>query len=154
MALAIPIRRRAYWQWPELGGPGLWNSQHRNIKGGPLLSSISTTVRKNEMDAGGFGRWHPSREYKPGILISFSECLAVEEQMRQHYAEAFEARERGAAAKFERRRQYVRARELQAKRDAIAGGNGTAVAKQAEALVLTGFFMMNNYRFQSRNLMR
>ena len=50
------------------------------------------------------------------VFDKFSECLAAEEQMRQHYVEAFEAWERGAAAKFERRREYARARELQAKR--------------------------------------
>ena len=46
----------------------------------------------------------------------FSECLSAEEQMRQRYADAFDAWDRFAAAKIDRRRDYKRARDLQAKR--------------------------------------
>src|SRR6188508_630434 len=59
------------------------------------------------------------------VFEKFSECLAAEEQMRKHYADAFEAWDRGAAVNFERRREYARARDLQAKR--LLGNVGTCV---------------------------
>ena len=59
------------------------------------------------------------------VFEKFSECLAAEEQMRKHYADAFEAWDRGAAATFDRRREYARARDLQAKR--LLSNVGTCV---------------------------
>lgn|SRR5689334_21023461 len=59
------------------------------------------------------------------VFDKFSECLAAEEQMRQHYADAFEAWDRSAAMKIERRRDYKKARELEAKR--LLGNVGTCV---------------------------
>lgn len=50
------------------------------------------------------------------VFDKFSECLSAEEQMRQHYVDAFEAWDRSAAATIDRRRDYKRARDLQAKR--------------------------------------
>ena len=59
------------------------------------------------------------------MFDKFSDCLAAEEQMRQHYADAFDAWDRSAAANVERRRDYRRARDLQAKR--LLGNVGTCV---------------------------
>ena len=50
------------------------------------------------------------------VFDKFSECLAAEEQMRQHYADAFDAWDRSAVANAERRRDYRRARDMQARR--------------------------------------
>jgi len=50
------------------------------------------------------------------IFEKFADCLAAEEQMRKHYSDAFEAWDRSAALSIERRRDYSRARDLQAKR--------------------------------------
>ena len=59
------------------------------------------------------------------VFEKFSECLAAEEQMRKHYSDAFEAWERSAALSIERRRDYSRARDLQAKR--LLSNIGTCV---------------------------
>ena len=59
------------------------------------------------------------------VFDKFSECLAAEEQMRQHYADAFDAWDRSAAANAERRRDYRRARDMQARR--MLGNVGTCV---------------------------
>src|SRR5215212_5360934 len=59
------------------------------------------------------------------VFEKFADCLAAEEQMRRHYADAFEAWDRGAGEKIERRREYVRARDLQAKR--LLSNVGTCV---------------------------
>ena len=59
------------------------------------------------------------------VFDKFSECLAAEEQMRQHYADAFDAWDRSAAANTERRRDYRRARDMQARR--LLGNVGTCV---------------------------
>jgi hypothetical protein len=59
------------------------------------------------------------------IFDKFSECLAAEEQMRQHYVDAFDAWDRSAAVNADRRRDYRRAREMQAKR--LLGNVGTCV---------------------------
>ena len=50
------------------------------------------------------------------VFEKFADCLAAEEQMRKHYADAFDGWDRAAAIAFQRRRDYVRARDLQAKR--------------------------------------
>lgn len=50
------------------------------------------------------------------VFDKFADCLSAEEQMRQHYADAFEAWDRSAAVNIQRRREYSRARDLQAKR--------------------------------------
>ena len=50
------------------------------------------------------------------VFEKFADCLAAEEQMRKHYADAFDGWDRAAAINFQRRRDYVRARDLQAKR--------------------------------------
>jgi hypothetical protein len=59
------------------------------------------------------------------VFDKFSDCLAAEEQMRQHYADAFEAWDRMAAARIDRRRDYKRAREVEAKR--LLSNIGTCV---------------------------
>ncbi|MGY2904623.1 hypothetical protein ACVWVY_003644 [Bradyrhizobium sp. URHC0002] len=59
------------------------------------------------------------------VFDKFSECMAAEEQMRQHYADAFDAWDRSAAANTERRREYRRARDMQAKR--LLGNVGTCI---------------------------
>jgi hypothetical protein len=59
------------------------------------------------------------------VFDKFSECLAAEEQMRQHYLDAFEAWDRSAAANADRRRDYRRARDMQAKR--LLGNVGTCI---------------------------
>ena len=59
------------------------------------------------------------------IFEKFSDCLAAEEQMRRHYADAFEAWDRSAASTFDRRRDYAWARDLQAKR--LLSNSGTCV---------------------------
>jgi hypothetical protein len=59
------------------------------------------------------------------VFDKFSECLAAEEQMRQHYADAFDAWDRSAAASTERRRDFRRARDMQAKR--LLGNVGTCI---------------------------
>ena len=50
------------------------------------------------------------------VFDEFADCLAAEEQMRRHYVDAFDAWDRGPAMNIPQRRQYVRERELQAKR--------------------------------------
>ena len=50
------------------------------------------------------------------VFDKFTDRLEAEEQMRKHYADSFEAWDRSAALKFDRRREYSRARDLQAKR--------------------------------------
>jgi hypothetical protein len=59
------------------------------------------------------------------VFDKFSECLVAEEQMRQHYIDAFEAWDRSAAANADRRRDYRRARDVQAKR--LLSNIGTCV---------------------------
>jgi hypothetical protein len=59
------------------------------------------------------------------VFDKFADCLAAEEQMRKHYTDAFETWERGAMVNFERRRDFARARELQAKR--LLSNVGTCV---------------------------
>jgi hypothetical protein len=59
------------------------------------------------------------------VFDKFSDCLAAEEQMRRHYADAFAAWDQRAAATFERRREYAKARDLQAKR--LLSNVGTCV---------------------------
>lgn len=59
------------------------------------------------------------------VFDKFTECLAAEEQMRKHYADAFEAWDREAIGNFQRRREYTRVRDLQAKR--LLSNVGTCV---------------------------
>ena len=59
------------------------------------------------------------------VFDKFSECLAAEEQMRQHYIDAFEAWDRSAAVNADRRRDYRRARDMQARR--MLGNVGTCI---------------------------
>ena len=59
------------------------------------------------------------------MFEKFADCLAAEEQMRRHYADAFEAWDRGAVVNILRRREYARARDLQAKR--LLSNVGTCV---------------------------
>ncbi|TWA92608.1 hypothetical protein [Bradyrhizobium stylosanthis] len=59
------------------------------------------------------------------IFDKFSDCLAAEEQMRKHYADAFEAWDRWAATNIDRRREYKETRDLQAKR--LLSNIGTCV---------------------------
>src|SRR5262249_14892116 len=59
------------------------------------------------------------------VFDKFSDCLAAEEQMRQHYADAFDAWDRVAAARIDRRRDYKKARDIEAKR--LLGNVGTCV---------------------------
>ncbi|QAU49267.1 hypothetical protein [Bradyrhizobium guangzhouense] len=50
------------------------------------------------------------------VFDKFSDCLSAEEQMRQHYADAFEAWDRTAATRIDRRSDYRKARDIEAKR--------------------------------------
>ena len=50
------------------------------------------------------------------VFDKFADCLAAEEQMRKHYADAFDAWDRSAAASIDRRRDYKKARDVQARR--------------------------------------
>jgi hypothetical protein len=50
------------------------------------------------------------------LFEKLSDCLAAEEQLGKAYAEALEAWEKRAALAFDRRRDYVRARQLQARK--------------------------------------
>ncbi|MGL9620947.1 hypothetical protein QRQ56_23310 [Bradyrhizobium sp. U531] len=59
------------------------------------------------------------------VFDKFSDCLSAEEQMRQHYSDAFEAWDRTAAARIDRRRDYKKARDLEAKR--LLSNVGTCV---------------------------
>ena len=59
------------------------------------------------------------------VFDKFSDCLSAEEQMRQHYADAFDAWNRTAAARIDRRSDYKRARDIEAKR--LLSNVGTCV---------------------------
>jgi hypothetical protein len=59
------------------------------------------------------------------VFDKFSDCLAAEEQVRQRYADAFEAWDRAAAARIDRRRDYRNARDVEAKR--LLSNVGTCV---------------------------
>jgi hypothetical protein len=59
------------------------------------------------------------------VFDKFADCLAAEEQMRKHYADAFEAWDRWAATNIDRRRDYSKARDAQAKR--LLSNIGTCV---------------------------
>jgi hypothetical protein len=61
------------------------------------------------------------------VFDKFGDCLAAEEQMRTHYLDAFEAWDRASRIKFDRRRDYAKARELQAKR--LLSNVGTCVPR-------------------------
>ena len=50
------------------------------------------------------------------LFEKLSDCLAAEEQLRKAYTDALEAWDKRAALAFERRRDYVRARQLQARK--------------------------------------
>jgi hypothetical protein len=50
------------------------------------------------------------------IFDKLSDCLAAEEQLRKAYLDALEVWEKRAAITFERRRDYSKARALQARR--------------------------------------
>ena len=50
------------------------------------------------------------------LFDKLSDCLAAEEQLRKAYSDALVAWDQRAATTFERRRDYVRARELQARK--------------------------------------
>lgn len=68
------------------------------------------------------------------VFDKFSDCLAAESQMRQHYSDAFDVWDRAAAARIDRRSDYKRARDLEAKRllsnvgTCVPHGGGDAVA--------------------------
>jgi len=73
------------------------------------------------------------------VFDKFADCLAAEEQMRKHYTDAFEAWDRWAAANIERRREYSKVRDLQAKRllsnigTCVPHAGGDAVAPQQQS---------------------
>jgi hypothetical protein len=50
------------------------------------------------------------------LFEKLSDCLAAEEQLGKAYADALEAWDKRAALAFDRRRDYVRARQLQARK--------------------------------------
>ena len=50
------------------------------------------------------------------LFEKLSDCLAAEEQLRKAYTDALEAWDKRAALAFDRRRDYVRARQLQARK--------------------------------------
>ncbi|MBR0884177.1 hypothetical protein ABIF65_005593 [Bradyrhizobium japonicum] len=70
------------------------------------------------------------------VFDKFADCLAAEEQMRKHYTDAFEVWDRWAAANIERRREYSKMRDLQAKRllknigTCVPHAGGDAIAPQ------------------------
>ena len=73
------------------------------------------------------------------IFDKLSDCLAAEEQLRKAYLDALEAWEKRAAITFERRRDYSKARELQARRFdnsgtciPHAGGNPVASSRMPD----------------------
>jgi hypothetical protein len=57
------------------------------------------------------------------VFDKFSECLAAEEQMRQHYVDAFEAWDRSAAISADRRRDYRRGKRDASKTTARQRGH-------------------------------
>jgi hypothetical protein len=59
------------------------------------------------------------------VFDKFRDCLAAEEQMRQHYSDAFEAWDRLASARIDRRSDYRKARDVEAKR--LLSNVGTCV---------------------------
>lgn len=59
------------------------------------------------------------------VFDKFSDCLSAEAQMRQHYSDAFDAWDRSAAVRFDRRSDYKKARDLEAKR--LLSNVGTCV---------------------------
>ncbi len=92
------------------------------------------------MDACGPRRWR--RPVNTDLVFDkFSDCLSAEAQMRQHYSDAFDAWDRLAAARIDRRSDYKKARELEAKRLLSnvgtcvphGGANSAAPAEQLEA---------------------
>ena len=50
------------------------------------------------------------------LFEKLSDCLVAEEQLRKAYTDALEAWDKRAALAFERRRDYVRARQLLARK--------------------------------------
>ena len=50
------------------------------------------------------------------LFEKLSDCLAAEEQLRKTYADALVAWDQRTASAFERRRDYVKARQLQARK--------------------------------------
>ena len=50
-----------------------------------------------------------------------TDCVSAEEQLRKAYADAYEAWDKWAVSNIERRRDYVKARELQARKLANIG---------------------------------
>lgn len=66
------------------------------------------------------------------VFEKFADCLSAEEQMRRHYADAFEAWDRSAALNFERRRDYSKARDIQAKR--LLSNIGTCIPHSGDPL--------------------
>jgi hypothetical protein len=50
------------------------------------------------------------------LFEKLSDCLAAEEQLRKAYTDALETWDKRAALAFERRSDYVRARQLQARK--------------------------------------
>jgi hypothetical protein len=84
----------------------------------------------DERDARGIGkRNHPVNTSL--VFEKFADCLAAVERMRSHYADAFEAWDRGAVVNIQWRREYARARELEAKR--LLSNVGTCVPHGARA---------------------
>ena len=70
------------------------------------------------------------------VFDKFTDCLSAEEQMRKHYADAFEAWDKWAVMNIERRRDYSKARDAQAKRllsnigTCVPHGDGSVVTPQ------------------------
>ncbi|AWL94816.1 MULTISPECIES: hypothetical protein [Bradyrhizobium] len=68
------------------------------------------------------------------VFDKFSDCLSAEAQMRQHYSDAFDAWDRVAAARIDRRSDYRKARDLEAKKllsnvgTCVPHGGGDSVA--------------------------
>ncbi len=69
------------------------------------------------------------------VFEKFADCLSAEEQMRRHYADAFEAWDRSGAPNFERRRDYSKARDIQAKR--LLSNIGTCIPHSGDPLLGT-----------------
>src|SRR6476660_7479713 len=67
------------------------------------------------MDASGPG-WRRDPVQTDVLFEKLSDCLVAEEQLRTAYTDALEAWDKRATLAFERRRDYVRARQVQARK--------------------------------------
>ena len=84
------------------------------------------------------------------IFDKLSDCLAAEEQLRKAYLDALEVWEKRAAITFERRRDYSKARALQARRfdnsgTCIPHAGGDPVASSRIGATTIAFLRSSRY---------